>query len=131
MIKNKENSPSNFITYNKSLEGYSDEKSVYGAQYITSKNLTPYYERTINEIIQVPWLAQKAEWTYMNRTKPLNDISDKKSFDLNFKLIAIPKENYEKYLETFDNTRTQNLFFKISFMLFVIMIIWCLSKHIT
>ena len=63
------------LTHLNGLEGSIpiDEKSLYGAEFMPVDIHTPYYERMTTETVEVPWLAQWQEQTFMNRTKVLNE----------------------------------------------------------
>ncbi|QKF93614.1 hypothetical protein QKU48_gp0156 [Fadolivirus algeromassiliense] len=116
------------LTHLGGLEGNSDEDVVYGAEYMETDIKTPYYERMVTTTVDIPWIAQDMEATYMNRTKPLNE----KEPDLNFNIKLIPKNKYDEVydIEGFGKSDTQNLFFKILSALFIIFIIYLLVKEL-
>lgn len=117
------------LTHIGDLEGNSNENSIYGAEYMPTDIKTPYYERMITSTVSMPWLAQGMEATYMNRTKALNEDEP----NLNFKITSIPKHEYGEFesdIEGFGKSDTQNLFFKIMCVLFLIVMIYFLMKEI-
>lgn len=102
--------------------GGMEEQSIYGAQIDTNQLKPSYFEKSYTEVVEAPWLAQKQEWTYMNRTKPLNEAPVETYKTL--KLSSIPSQKYETYkpiiytTEGFDGMETSNT----KFLVFLIMI---------
>jgi hypothetical protein len=73
-----------------------DEGSIYGAAFMPVKaDNPPWYEVWSDDIVIAPWLAQRQEATYMNRTKVLNEPPVETYKELI--LSPIPQEKYEKY----------------------------------
>lgn len=125
------------LTYLDGLSGSvplnTDEGSIYGAQFMPIDMKTSYYEMMTTETVQVPWLAQDQERTFMNRTKELNEEPVQSYKDL--KLSSIPQEQNEKYkpliyIEGFNYFDTEHYRFKIIMILVVIFIIYLLLKQI-
>ena len=117
------------------LDGATDTNThsndVYGAEFLPVEMHTPYYERTITQRFDVPWLGQPMEQTFMNRTKELNEPPVQTYKEL--KMSSIPQQNhesvYDQSVEGFGE-KTQNLTFKILCVLFLIMVIYFLMREI-
>jgi hypothetical protein len=122
---NKEGNFESSLTHLGGLEG-SDEEDVYGAEFMPVDMHTPYYERMISQTVEVPWLGQDMEQTFMNRTKILNEPPVQAYKEL--KLSSIPQQNYES-VEGFGEN-TQNLVFKILCVIFLVILIYYLMKEI-
>ena len=104
------------------LEG-SYEEDVYGAEFQNVDGVlhTPYYDRFLTQRVAVPWLAQKQEATYMNRTKELNEEPYKSYRELRFS--PIPSEKHGKAnLESFD--AGQEWIFKIISLILIVFVIY-------
>jgi hypothetical protein len=82
--------------------GYNDEiDHTHGAMIERVPYRRPkYYEVITSETVEAPWLAQKQEATYMNRTKVLNEEPIFEYDEL--KLSEIPQDNYERYDKEMD-----------------------------
>lgn len=131
---NQEGNFATSLTHLGGLEGVvdtnTDDRSVYGAEFMPVEMHTPYYERMLTETVKVPWLAQDMERTFMNRTKVLNEPPVQTYKEL--KLSSIPQQNYEQVPEQVEGfgENTQNLVFKILCVAFLIVLIYFLLKEI-
>ena len=67
----------------------------YGASFKQINKEKPYFHVLLKEKVIAPWLAQKQEATFMNRTKVKNEPEVKTYADL--ELTPISDLNYEKY----------------------------------
>jgi len=118
------------LTHIGNLEGSVDanlyDGTVYGAEFMPVEMHTPYYERMTRETVEVPWLGQEMEQTFMNRTKVLNEPPVQTYKEL--KLSSVSPIAFET-LEGFGEN-TQNLVFKILCVLFLIILIYYLMKEI-
>jgi hypothetical protein len=47
--------------------------SVYGAEFMPVEMHTPYYRSMLTATVDVPWLAEPEEASYLNRTKEMNE----------------------------------------------------------
>lgn len=104
------------------LEGASEE-DVFGAEFQNVDGVlhTPFYDRFVTTKVTVPWLAESAEGTYMNRTKELNEIPYKSYRELRFN--PIPTDNHASAdLEHFNFG--QEWIFKIILLFVIIFVIY-------
>lgn len=113
------------LTHIGDIEGISDIQTTYGAEYIHVDMMTPYYERTIHTVADVPWLGQPMEKTYMNVLKTMNE----KVPDLDFNVTSIPTDKYEK-IEGFSKKETKDLYFKIACICFLMILVYFLMTEI-
>ena len=123
---NKINSTS--LTKIDGLDG-ADEEDVYGSelQNVDGVLHTPFYDRFLTTRATVPWLAEKQEWTFLNRTKPLNEQPYKSYREL--RLNPIPSSNYgAANLEHFDIG--QNWIFKLFSLIIIIFVVYRLMVEI-
>ncbi len=117
--------PENSLTKIGDIEGNQEPTNyINGAEYVPDKPHTKFYERAIYDTIEMPWLAQSQEVTYLNRTKPENDIG--------FKIRAIPKINNEtvESHESFDGETTYSTtLIRLTCIVFIIFLIYYLAKQ--
>lgn len=95
------------------------EPPIEGA-YIRNVEWTlPYYSRLVQDTRWVPWLGQRHECTYLNRTKVLNEppVLDYDTIQLE----PIPSSLYE--IEQFDLTSSESGLNKIYLILFIVLIL--------
>ena len=133
----KEGNFATSLTHLGGLEGSippnKEDGSIYGAKFMPVTMHTPYYERMTTQTVNVPWLAQDMEKTFMNQTKVLDEPEIKAYREL--KLSNVPQqmyENVEKTGETIEGfgENTQGLIFKILCVVFLIALIYFLMKEI-
>ena len=122
---NQEGNFETSFTHLGGLEG-SEFESIKGAEFMPVDMHTPYYERMTRETVEVPWLAQDMERTFMNRTKVLNEPPVQTYKEL--KLSHISPQSHES-VEGFGEN-TENLVFKILCLMFLIGLIYYLMKEI-
>jgi len=110
------------------LEG-ADEEDVYGSEFQNVDGVlhTPFYERMFTTRQTAPWLAEKQEYTYMNRTKAKNEEPYKSYRELRFKPIPSGKCGPAN-LEHFDIG--QEWVFKIISLIIIIFVIYRLMIEI-
>lgn len=101
------------------------EGSVYGAEFMPVDMHTPYYERMLTTTVQVPWLAESEEGTYMNRLKELNEPPVQTYKDL--KLTPVSQNTHE-LVEGFGLSLDYVTLFKILLIAVLLYWIWQLSK---
>lgn len=123
---NKTNSTS--LTKIDGLDG-ANEEDVYGSEFQNVDGVlhTPFYDRFLTTRATVPWLAENQEWTYMNRTKPLNEQPYKSYRELRFN--PIPSGNYgAANLEHFDIG--QDWIFKLIALIIIVFVFYRLVIEI-
>ena len=123
---NKFNSTS--LTKIDGLDG-ADEEDVYGSEFQNVDGVlhTPFYDRLLTTRATVPWLAENAEYTFMNRTKPLNEQPYKSYRELKFNHIP-SGNNGSTNLEHFDFG--QDWIFKIISLIIFAFIVYKLMIEI-
>ena len=86
----------------------------YGAE-INDVNAKPnYFERVYSNIVLAPWLAERYEYTYMNRTKVLNEPPIQTYKEI--RLHSIPQDKYSFVVkEGFGNKNIEIILFFICF----------------
>ena len=128
-FNNKEGDFKTSVDHLDGLAGVSDKDQydLYGAAFMTIDDMhTPYYDRMITQVQNRPWFGQNMETTYMNNTKILNE--DPVMTYKELRLSDIDSNNYET-IENFGEN-TQNLVFKMLFIIFVIAFICYILKQI-
>jgi hypothetical protein len=100
------------------------EGSVYGAEFMPVEMHTPYYEKMLTTTVEVPWLAEPEEESYMNRLKEMNEPHVQTYRELKLSPVS---DNVHQTVEGFGYT-DYVLFFKVLLIVFLMVFIYRLMK---
>ena len=103
------------------------EGSVYGAEFMPVEMHTPYYDRMLTATVEVPWLAEPEEGSYLNRLKEMNEPPVQTYKELELKPV---NQNINETVEGFNNLKMNYVVF-LKVILIVVLIAWIykLSKN--
>ena len=150
-IKNKiETNTGPFSTSLTNLDGIegavpnnTNEGSAYGSNFMETNLNTPYYEKIITERVEVPWLGQYSDQSFMTNSHPSH--SHHNNTHQEFEVSNIQEnENHNNHNHNNNHNNNQNnqienklfngdynhLIFKILCVIFLIMMICYLIKQI-
>lgn len=107
------------------IDGYEEDQPIYGASFDTIHLKPSHFETTFTEIVEAPWRGQKAEGTFMNRTKVLNE-PEVETYKY-LRLSPAPSGRYEIY-EGFGNEMEGKYLKVFMIIMLAIILLFILSK---